>query len=78
MSNYAKFLRDILRIKRKLEDFEIVNLNEKCYAIIQNKLPPKLKDPGSFTILCTIGSCILNKVLCDLGVSINLMLLSIL
>ena len=41
------------------------------------KLPQKLKDPGSFTIPCTIGNSIFERALCDLGASINLMPLSI-
>ncbi|XP_015949394.1 uncharacterized protein LOC107474282 [Arachis duranensis] len=40
-------------------------------------LPPKLKDPGSFFLSCTIGSMPLDKALCDLGASINLMPLSL-
>ncbi|KAL5558707.1 hypothetical protein UlMin_034918 [Ulmus minor] len=48
-----------------------------CSTILQRKLPPKLKDPGSFTIPCTIGDFEFDKVLCDLGESINLMPLSI-
>ena len=32
-----------------------------------------MKDPGSFTILCTIGDSTFDKALCDLGASINLM-----
>ena len=78
MPSYAKFLKEILGNKRKLEDYETVRLNEECFAIIQRKLPPKLKDPRSFTIPCSIGGCTFNKVLCDLGASINLMPLSIL
>ena len=78
MPSYVKFLKEILGNKRKLEDYETVRLNEECSAIIQRKLPPKLKDPGSFTIPCSIGGCTFNKVLCDLGASINLMHLSIL
>ncbi|XP_038895863.1 uncharacterized protein LOC120084032 [Benincasa hispida] len=34
-------------------------------------------DPGSFTIPCSIGGIYIGQALCDLGVSINLMLLSI-
>ncbi|XP_017970393.1 PREDICTED: uncharacterized protein LOC108660652 [Theobroma cacao] len=49
MPSYLKFLKNILTKKRKLEEFEIVALTEECSAIIQNKLPPKLKDPGSFS-----------------------------
>ena len=73
MPSYAKFLKEILKNKRKLEDYEIVKINEECLAIIQNKLPPKLKDPRSFTIPCTISDCTFNKVLCDLRASKNLM-----
>ena len=30
-------------------------LTEKVSAVLLRKLPPKLKDPGSFTIPCRIG-----------------------
>ncbi|XP_073030622.1 uncharacterized protein [Primulina eburnea] len=73
MPSYVKFLKEILSNKRKLVDFETVKLSEECSAILQNKLPPKLKDPGSFSIPCTIGTSNFNKALCDLGASINLM-----
>ena len=45
--------------------------------MIQKKLPPKLKDPGSFTIPCVIGNLDEMKALCDLGASVNLMPLSV-
>ncbi|KAL5550248.1 hypothetical protein UlMin_000424 [Ulmus minor] len=77
MPKYAKFMKEILSKKRKLGDYETVMLNEECSAVLQRKLPQKLKDPGSFTIPCTIGSCNFDKVLCDLGASINLMPLSV-
>ena len=77
MPSYVKFMKDILSQKRRLADFETVNLTEECSAILQRKLPQKLKDPGSFTIPCTIGNDIFEKALCDLGASINLMPLSI-
>ncbi|XP_073294455.1 uncharacterized protein [Primulina huaijiensis] len=73
MPNYAKFLKEILSNKRKLVDFETVKLSKESSAILQNKLPPKLKDPCSFSIPCTIGSSFFSKALCDLGASINLM-----
>ena len=77
MSSYAKFMKAILSRKLKLEELETVALTEECSAILQQKLPPKLKDPGSFTIPCTIGNLSFNKCLCDLGASINLMPLSV-
>ena len=77
MPSYVKFMKDILSQNRRLADFETVNLTEECSAILQRKLPQKLKDPDSFTIPCTIGNAIFEKALCDLGASINLMPLSI-
>ncbi|KAL0286853.1 UNVERIFIED_CONTAM: hypothetical protein Sangu_2469600 [Sesamum angustifolium] len=55
----------------------MVKLNKECLAILQNKLPPKLKDPGSFSIPCTIGNTNFDKVLCDLDAGVNLMPYSI-
>ena len=34
MPKYAKFMKDILRNKKKLEDREIVMLNEECSVIV--------------------------------------------
>ncbi|XP_062080828.1 uncharacterized protein LOC133785625 [Humulus lupulus] len=70
-------VREILSKKRKMEDYETVALTEECSAILQRKLPQKLRDPGSFTIPCTIGNFESMNALCDLGASINLMLLSV-
>ncbi|KAJ4967096.1 hypothetical protein NE237_018945 [Protea cynaroides] len=36
---YAKFLKEIMSNKRKLEDYETIALTEECSAVIQNKLP---------------------------------------
>ncbi|XP_019253827.1 PREDICTED: uncharacterized protein LOC109232513 [Nicotiana attenuata] len=62
MPAYAKFLKELLSKKRKVEETSMVNLTEHCSAILQNKFPQKCGDPGSFTIHCA---------------SINLMPLSI-
>ncbi|KAL5563375.1 hypothetical protein UlMin_033122 [Ulmus minor] len=50
MPNYVKFMKDMLTKKRRFGEFETVALTRECSAMLQNKLPPKLKDPGSFTI----------------------------
>ncbi|XP_061349526.1 uncharacterized protein LOC133294791, partial [Gastrolobium bilobum] len=73
MPNYAKFMKDLLSRKRKLQECETVTLTEECSAITQKKLPPKLKDPGRFSIPCNIGNMEVKNVLCDLGASINVM-----
>ena len=77
MPSYVKFMKDILSRKRKLSEFETMNLTEEYSAILQRKLPQKLKDPGSFIIPCKIGNSIFERTLCDLGANINLMPLSI-
>ena len=77
MPLYAKFLKEILSKKRKTAEKGIVNLTATYSAIIQQKLPAKMKDPGSFTIPCSIGKYEFKKALCDSGASINLMSLSV-
>ncbi|XP_022875816.1 uncharacterized protein LOC111394297 [Olea europaea var. sylvestris] len=77
MPNFAKFLKEVMSKKRKLEEFVTVKLTEECSAILQMKLPHKLKDPGSFNIPCNIGCITFERALCDLGASINLMPLSV-
>ena len=37
--SYVKFMKDILSQKRRLADFETVNLTKECSAILQRKLP---------------------------------------
>ncbi|GJT80398.1 reverse transcriptase domain-containing protein [Tanacetum coccineum] len=48
-------------------------MNERCSAILLNKLPSKEKDPGSFTIPYDIGQLHIDNALADLGASISLM-----
>ncbi|XP_028752727.1 uncharacterized protein LOC114712370 [Neltuma alba] len=76
MPKYAKFLKDVLSKKKRFGEFETVALTEDCSAILQ-KLPPKLRDPGSFYIPCNIGKHFNGKALCDLGASVNLMPLAV-
>ena len=55
MPSYVKFMKDILSQKRRLSDLKIVNLTEECSAILQRKLPQKLKDPGRSSITVRRG-----------------------
>ena len=79
MPSYARFMKELLTKKRKLDGNEPVMLTGECSMIIQNlpNLPRKQRDQGSFTVPCTIGNIHFDKVLIDLGASINLMPLSI-
>ncbi|KAL8107238.1 hypothetical protein AgCh_023884 [Apium graveolens] len=63
MPSYARFMKGILSRKVKLDDLETIALTEECSVVLQQKLPPKLKDPGSFTIPCTIGNLSFDKCL---------------
>ena len=45
--------------------------------LTRQRLPQKRKDPGKFSIPCTISTMTFEKALCDLGSSINLMHLSV-
>ncbi|CAN6692802.1 unnamed protein product [Malus baccata var. baccata] len=70
---YAKFFKELCTNKKRFNDQETVALSEEVSAVLQRKLPPKLKDAGSFTIPCVIGGKEFGRALCDLGASINLM-----
>ncbi|MCI81191.1 hypothetical protein A2U01_0102463, partial [Trifolium medium] len=61
---------------RELQEEKDKALAEECSALIHRKLPPKLKDPGRFTISCSKGKANIREALCDLGCNINLMPLS--
>nr|XP_009612230.1 uncharacterized protein LOC104105587 [Nicotiana tomentosiformis] len=74
---YAKYIKDIVANKWRLTEFETVALTEECSSRIQSKLPQKLNDLDSFTIQISIGKHAVEQALCDLGASINLMLLSV-
>lgn len=77
MPTYEKFLKDVILKKKQWKDFEKVYLNEECNVILQKKLPIKKKDPGSSTIPYAIEKNHVENALCDLGLSINLMPLSV-
>ncbi|XP_074315719.1 uncharacterized protein LOC141651928 [Silene latifolia] len=73
----VKFLMEILTKKRPFNDVETVTFPAECNAALQINLSPKLKDPGSFSIPCHIGSIVIDKALCDWGASVSVMLYSI-
>ena len=70
MPDYVKFLNDILTKKRRLGEFEIVNLTQECSRMLQSKIPQKIKDLGSFTIPFSIGTKYSGKTLFDLGLAL--------
>jgi hypothetical protein len=67
MPSYAKFLKDLVTVKRKTNVPKKVCLIEQVSSILQCRLPIKYKDPGCPTISCTIGVSHIEKALLDLG-----------
>jgi len=74
--SYAKFLRDVCTVKRKLNVKKKAFLAEQVTAILQNNNALKYKDPGCPTISCFIGEQKIERALLDLGASVNLLLYS--
>ncbi|GJX31737.1 reverse transcriptase domain-containing protein [Tanacetum coccineum] len=70
MPNYGKFLKELICNKHKIEQISAAFLSDE---MIQNKVPPKLGDPGSFLIPCNFDKTFSCNALADLGASINLM-----
>ncbi|GKB85106.1 reverse transcriptase domain-containing protein [Tanacetum coccineum] len=54
MPKFNKWLSSLLRNKEKLEEIAITTVNAECSAIIMNKVPEKLEDPGKFLIPCAL------------------------
>lgn len=73
MSRYSKFPKELLTNKRKLEKVNMVSLNKNCYAILDINILMKLRDPGSFMILCLLDDGIKENAFTDSGASINIM-----
>ncbi|KAM2855560.1 hypothetical protein PS2_000017 [Malus domestica] len=74
---YANFLKELCTTRRRISNKEVVQVSENVSAVLQRKLPPKCKDPGSFTIPCVIGNTKFEHAMLDLGASINVMPYSI-
>jgi hypothetical protein len=75
--SYAKFLKDLVTVKRKNNVPKKAFLTEQVSSILQCKLPIKYKDPGCPTISCRIGTNQIKKALLDLGASVNLLSYSV-
>ncbi|XP_060965156.1 uncharacterized protein LOC133034143 [Cannabis sativa] len=70
---YAKIIKDLCTAKRKHHVKKTAFLTEQVSAVIEQKTPPKYKDPGCPTISCQIGTHEVSQALLDLGASVNLM-----
>ncbi|OMO92485.1 Retrotransposon gag protein [Corchorus capsularis] len=69
--NYAKFLKQLCTNKKRLQSK--VSAGTNVSAVLQKSLPPKCKDPGTFSITCSIGRSIIENAMLDLGASLTVM-----
>nr|GFC02897.1 reverse transcriptase domain-containing protein [Tanacetum cinerariifolium] len=77
MPKFASTLKALIENKEKLSEMARTTMNKHCSAVILNKLPRKLGDPGKFLIPCEFSRMDECLVLADLGASINLMPFSV-
>ncbi|GJV72780.1 reverse transcriptase domain-containing protein, partial [Tanacetum coccineum] len=73
MPKFNKWLSSLLRNKEKLEEIAITTVNAECSAIILNRVPEKLEDPGKFLIPCALQKLDRTSALADFRASINLL-----
>jgi len=71
--SYAKFLKDLFTVKRKLNVKKKAFLTEQVSNILQNNNALKYKDLGCPIISCFIGEHKIEKALLDLEASVNLL-----
>lgn len=72
----VKFMKDLVT-KNRMVSFKTVHNMLNYSAITSQSLVEKKENLGAFTILCIIGSFNFARVLCDMGASINFILLVI-
>ncbi|GJU06963.1 hypothetical protein Tco_1123393 [Tanacetum coccineum] len=67
MANYGTLLKELVNNKHKIEQISAAFLSDESSAILQNKVPPKLGDPGSFLIPCNFNKAFSCNALADLA-----------
>nr|GEZ26685.1 DNA-directed DNA polymerase [Tanacetum cinerariifolium] len=77
MPKFTSTLKALIEKTEKLSEMARTTMNEHYSAVILNKLPRKLRDPGKFLIPCEFPGMDECLALADLSASINLMPLSV-
>jgi hypothetical protein len=70
---YAKYLKGLCAVKRKLNVKKKAFLAEQVSVILKNNNALKYKNPSCPIISCFIGENKIEKALFDLGASVNLL-----
>ncbi|XP_074559935.1 uncharacterized protein LOC141815980 [Curcuma longa] len=73
MPKFAKFIKGLISTKDITRPKNVIALTEDVTEkILNNKIPQKLKDPGSFFLPCKIGNVSIGRAFCDLGASVSI------
>ncbi|GJZ09514.1 reverse transcriptase domain-containing protein [Tanacetum coccineum] len=67
MHNYGKFLKELVNNKNKIEQISAPFLSDESFVILQNKVPPKIGDPGTFLIPCHFNKAFSCNALAELA-----------
>ncbi|XP_022852333.1 uncharacterized protein LOC111373964 [Olea europaea var. sylvestris] len=70
---YTKVLKDLCTIKRKYHVKKIAFLTKYVSVVIEQKVPPKYKNPSCPIVSCIIGNHEILQAFLDLGASLNIM-----
>ena len=73
VSTYAKFFKDLCTKKKTTNVPKKAFLTASVSSYLSNHIPVKYKDLGSPIISCVIGETIIDRVLLDLGASVNIL-----
>lgn len=76
LMNYEDFVNQSMKLNKQLKAECVIPVSKKCGTIIKQEvvIPEKIKNPGSCTFPCNVGSGHFEKTMCDLGSRISLML----
>ena len=69
---FSKFLKTLCSNGKNLYEIIQVSKEVNVYAFMIGNLPPKLADPGSFSIPVIVGNIAVDRALCDLGASVRI------
>ncbi|GKB59414.1 homeodomain-like protein [Tanacetum coccineum] len=69
----ATYLKRVFMERPRMEYQSEASMNVHDSVILEDSLPPKENDPGSFTIPCYINNICFEKALADLGASVSVM-----
>ncbi|GKE64777.1 hypothetical protein Tco_1518938 [Tanacetum coccineum] len=64
-------LRRLMKEKSRIEEEIKATMNTHCSPVLEDALPPKEKDPMSFTLTFNINNIHFEKALADLGASVS-------